>query len=258
MISKEQFIKIMSIDRTSSSRENLYVCFLYLQNISIIINNFQLVENIVWNKNNILKSKQDIVKQYFIDDKYACVDFWDQALKENQIIDLKELSSFYKEHSKSSGRDYFGLENYIKIILNHMIPKTKSFIFKVEVKDRKEPKIITQSFKVKNSRRKDIGGIYGIYENDKLVYIGMTTRSFKVRWNEHLERIKRKSDELALYSLIDANSKIEFKILLDKNDLISDDEITKRDLQAMEFALIKEHQPRYNFSGRNQPYRFLD
>lgn len=257
MISKEKFIEIMSIDKTQSSRESLYICFLYLQTIPIIINNFQLVENIVWDKRSILKSKQDIVKQYFIDDKYACIDFWNQVLRENQIINLRELSYFYKEHSKVNGRDYFRLNSYIEIILNHMIPKTKNFIFKVKVKDKEIPKATTQStIKIKDNRKEDVGGIYGIYENDKLVYIGMTTRSFKIRWNEHLERIKEKSDELALYLLIDSNSKIEFKILLDKNDLISDSRITKRDLQAMEFALIKEHQPRYNFAGRNQPYRF--
>ena len=32
--------------------------------------------------------------------------------------------------------------------------------------------------------------------------------------------------------------------------MFSNSEITRRDLEAMEFALIQEHKPKYNFSGR--------
>ena len=81
-------------------------------------------------------------------------------------------------------------------------------------------------------------------------------RPFETRWKEHQDKIKEKSKELALYGLIDTSAKIEFKKILIRNDMKSDSEITKRDLQAMEFALIQEHQPKYNFSGRTLPYKF--
>lgn len=37
-------------------------------------------------------------------------------------------------------------------------------------------------------------GVYGMYRNDELIYIGMTTRSFKQRWKEHQGHIKKKSN----------------------------------------------------------------
>ena len=100
------------------------------------------------------------------------------------------------------------------------------------------------------------GGIYGIYENNELVYIGMTMRNFQVRWHEHLENIKEQTNALPLYRLINSDNKITFKILLNKKYMFSNSEITRRDLEAMEFALIQEHKPKYNFSGRTQEYRF--
>ena len=113
--------------------------------------------------------------------------------------------------------------------------------------------MIKEKFKSKIVKREG-GGIYGIYENDVLVYIGMTTRPFEIRWQEHSERIKSRSNELALYSLIDTSAKIEFKKLLERDKMDCNDKITTRDLKAMEFALIQEHKPKYNFAGRSLPY----
>lgn len=50
-----------------------------------------------------------------------------------------------------------------------------------------------------------------VYRNDELIYIGMTTR----RWKEHQGHIKKKSNALSVYSLIEDDDKIEFKILFD-------------------------------------------
>ena len=65
-------------------------------------------------------------------------------------------------------------------------------------------------------------GVYGMYRNDELIYIGMTMRSFKQRWKEHQGYIKNKSNALSVYSLIEDNDKIEFKILYDvmKNGML--------------------------------------
>lgn len=51
------------------------------------------------------------------------------------------------------------------------------------------------------------GGVYGIYRNGQLIYIGSTV-DFNKRWNEHKNHIKNKD-----YKLIKPEDNIEFKIL---------------------------------------------
>lgn len=130
-----------------------------------------------------------------------------------------------------------------------MIPNN-NVVVQINHKEKKE-QIEKQQNEIMNE-----GGIYGIYENNELVYIGMTMRNFQIRWNEHLENIKEQTNKLPLYRLINPNNQITFKILLNKKYMFSNSEITRRDLEAMEFALIQEHKPKYNFSGRTQEYRF--
>ena len=55
MISKKEFEDIMSIEKSTASRANLYICYLYLDTIDIIKNNFKIEKNIVWNKDKIKK-----------------------------------------------------------------------------------------------------------------------------------------------------------------------------------------------------------
>ena len=55
MISKKEFEDIMSIEKSTASRANLYICYLYLDTVDIIKNNFEIEKNIVWNKDKIKK-----------------------------------------------------------------------------------------------------------------------------------------------------------------------------------------------------------
>ena len=55
MISKNEFKDIMSVEKSSASRDNLYICYLYLDTIDIIKNKFHIEKNIVWDKSNLKK-----------------------------------------------------------------------------------------------------------------------------------------------------------------------------------------------------------
>lgn len=254
MISKKEFEDIMSIEKSTASRANLYICYLYLDTIDIIKNNFKIEKNIVWNKDKIKKKYITEVSQYCIDKKYSSANFWLKVLQQNKdFLDMKDFSKFY--HSKTNSRkDYFSLRRYLELVLNHMIPKNNNIIFNISEEEKQ--KDIERKKDKKINEIMTEGGIYGIYENNELVYIGMTMRNFQIRWNEHLENIKEQTDKLPLYRLIDPNNQITFKILLNKKYMFSNSEITRRDLEAMEFALIQEHKPKYNFSGRVQEYIF--
>lgn len=254
MISKKEFEDIMSVEKSTASRANLYICYLYLDTIDIIKNNFKIEKNIVWNKDKIKKKYITKVSQYYIDKEYLSENFWLKVFQQNDnFLDMKNFSNFY--YLKTNTRkDYFSLRNYAELILNHMIPKNNNIVFNISEEEKQ--KDIERKKDKKINEIMTEGGIYGIYENNELVYIGMTMRNFQIRWNEHLENIKEQTDKLPLYRLIDPNNQITFKILLNKKYMFSNSEITRRDLEAMEFALIQEHKPKYNFSGRVQEYIF--
>lgn len=82
------------------------------------------------------------------------------------------------------------------------------------------------------------GGVYGVYRNGQLIYIGSTI-DFNKRWNEHKRNIKNKDYKLYFYKLIKPEDNIEFKILIDGSKLKTDKTLTA----TMELALITLSQP---------------
>lgn len=260
MISKEEFDDIMICEHHALSYQKLYTVYQYIDNIDEIRNNFELKRDVIWaNRYSRIELKKiNYIKEFYYDTigcneqyQYGDTSFW-VVSKLKDLIKIQAIQSkFLVGTSKSS------IENYVDIVLNHMIPINNKYV-QPYLQYLKERQTSSARKREINNKQKinSSGGIYGIYENDQLVYIGMTMRPFEARWKEHQERIEKRSNELALYNLIDANAKIEFKKLLEVDKMDSNDKITKRDLQAMEFALIQEHRPKYNFAGRSQPYQF--
>ena len=105
-------------------------------------------------------------------------------------------------------------------------------------------------------------GVYGIFVEDKLMYIGSTTVSFKARFLEHKDFLKKKDDKMYLYKQLTLdlinNSKIEFRPLVIVEDLqmLHKKVINEKELKSMELALITVFQPKYNIAGRLQPFNF--
>ena len=89
-------------------------------------------------------------------------------------------------------------------------------------------------------------GVYGIFIDDELVYIGSTTSSFRNRFDGHLKSVQgKKKRQLVHYGIIDAKLRgqhIEMKILINVDILhYKGKKIDGRDIQAMEYALILQH-----------------
>ena len=105
-------------------------------------------------------------------------------------------------------------------------------------------------------------GVYGIFVEDKLMYIGSTKVSFKERFLEHKNFLKNKTNKMYLYKQLSLdlmnNYKIEFKPLVVIEDLqmLHKKVINEKELKSMELALITVFQPKYNIAGRLQPFNF--
>lgn len=143
----------------------------------------------------------------------------------NSVVKLN-LYEMYKDFRKTHKNiDKYQFSNYVFYILSQMKPLKNGGI-----------------------------GIYGIYEDNQLVYIGYTMRSFDIRWQEHRRGIAQQSDKLWLYKLINKKNKIDFRVLLDVTELKYNRKITKHDLEMMELALIHVFKPKYNFAGKTIEY----
>lgn len=106
-------------------------------------------------------------------------------------------------------------------------------------------------------------GIYDIYINNELVYVGKTMRSFEVRFDEHLNEaffIKDSNNyqQNFLYqSMRDAGiENIKFKkriICCNKGEYL---DLNDKELQCVELGVINALKPKYNYEGNAVPYIF--
>ena len=102
-------------------------------------------------------------------------------------------------------------------------------------------------------------GVYSIWKNNELIYIGSTMRNFEDRFNERRKNITMgNSKELYVYSLINSNDKIEFKILIDAKNLKVNTQLTRRDIESMELTLITLYKPVGNLAGNNYEFKYRE
>ena len=115
-------------------------------------------------------------------------------------------------------------------------------------------------YRLPKQQKKIRYGVYGIYVNNELVYIGMTMRDFEKRWQEHINKIKSGSNELYFYKQLqkyDEEVKLYFKILVDASEKVIDKKSFSEDeVKSMEYALIKVLKPKYNLAGNTYDYHW--
>ena len=100
------------------------------------------------------------------------------------------------------------------------------------------------------------GGIYGIYDNDELIYIGQT-RKFSDRFSQHKSGFKYEDKPLYIYMRKQKENGhiLSIKPIIDI-EKINVESISRRDLEAMELALITLYKPKCNYEGVIIPYEF--
>ena len=107
-------------------------------------------------------------------------------------------------------------------------------------------------------------GIYGIYVDRELVYVGMTTGSFFGRFCEHKDNIlnKDKQEQRDLYDFlreaIAADKMVAMEPIINLSDLTLSfgQRLTARDLCDMEMTVIALYKPRFNKQGLLTNYQY--
>lgn len=150
----------------------------------------------------------------------------------------------------------------VKIDKEIIVEKKEKEKKKEEVIKEEEPVILEENltYKSKGNNIETCTGVYGIYADDKLVYIGRTIAGFKQRYKSHLKELKENNSFLyrRLREYKDAGCEIRLKplIVLEKLEMVHKKTINIKELNCMEFALITVLQPELNVEGRLKPYVF--
>lgn len=115
-----------------------------------------------------------------------------------------------------------------------------------------------RELQVGGDKMKNHYGVYGIYFNKKLVYIGKTSRNFYQRFSEHKSNMKYQGgklyEEMRKFKDKNVNNKINCIPLISFD--CEFDNISDRDLSCMEYALITYLKPRLNREGVIRKFRF--
>ena len=119
-------------------------------------------------------------------------------------------------------------------------------------------KAINKSTKKKKKEvvEKKRKGVYGIYIEGKLVYIGKTSRDFRERWMEHVNYAKNpqleSSQQNYLYAAMRKGKDVKMEILAEV------DNFSNAEIECVECALIHSYKPQYNYQGVKVPYVFSE
>ena len=108
-------------------------------------------------------------------------------------------------------------------------------------------------------------GIYGIYCDDKLIYVGKTYFSFVERFKEHTRQImdtsearQKKGVHAFLRQQQREGKKIEFKVIVDVSVFDEDRDILEHDIDMMELAILTQYHPKYARQGVVKNYSLSD
>lgn len=168
----------------------------------------------------------------------------------NQIPELDDVIFDTVEGKISNNRlGREEVQKYEKLLIkNRILPQDKIHYLH---------RITCYCYRIPKSPKKKHYGVYGVYVDNELVYIGMTMRDFKKRWKEHIDNIQNNSDELYFYKCVNKDTKLDFRVLVDAADEVIDKKSFNEDeIKSMEYALIKVLKPKYNLAGNKYKYHW--
>lgn len=251
--------------------------------------------NFDFSKNKTIKDNIEIVLKILNDNLpyfYYCVPI-DKILyttkinssltKKWIIIDtdyLLNIKNISKKTIKTDGVKFSkSILEYKSFLTNIHYEKIDEYLNTVDKKLKKEQqktdksknhKFTTTITPISKKNKYNKGGIYGIFSVNqdnikKLLYVGLTTRDFETRWDEHKKILYNQAPVpngmYKLYKLL--KDEFEYNTLIAEPIIIFSElninrPLTQGEKEAMELAIITSLKPLGNTSGVDVPYYFTD
>lgn len=166
-----------------------------------------------------------------------------------------------KQYQKHLSKPWYSYKNNIKsrdirqgLSQAQYEQALKEYQIREEEMKKREQRIAEKRKKKENADR----GIYGIYCDGVLVYIGKTDVDFETRFKQHKSALENDNNDQFLYKYLKQRigSHIELRPLINIKELKTNKKIYNRDIEAMELALITVLKPYCNVQGRLKEYQF--
>ena len=190
---------------------------------------------------------------------------WQQIIGHNirndtyQVLERIQKNEKFEDIIKDirEHREKYGVKQDTPLVRKETV---KEYLSLVGVKIQEELVVVEKNVKTK---RKSIYdgldgyGIYGIFIDDELIYIGETI-DFKTRAKSHHTLFNNSDKPLYVRMRLEKENgkNVSIKPLINIKDLVTDEKITQRDIFAMELALITLYKPLYNYEGVKILYQF--
>lgn len=185
-------------------------------------------------------------------EKIQWEEIYGKRIRTDTYIFLERMSNGEKyediREDIDNNRKKYGIKEDICLIKKEtLIEKLKQAGIEVD-----EEGIVKKKHNSKIPIEQKNSGIYGIYVEEQLVYIGKTTVNFRTRFLQHKRNVLD-GEKGKLYSYLrkchEAGKQIIMKPLIAVEELKVDRGVTPRDIKAMELALITLYQPICNIEG---------
>ena len=249
----------------SLSRKKLLMIYNYLRDHQEENHfyNFYYDDNFYWDPAYILKSMRYSKEMINGVQLYHYQFNWDMNEQTEQILfDLVKPSNKYilKKYVYTILNKFRPTEEFNKIMQQQKQNKVEKTIEEEAEQEQFEKymdnKKTEEHMEIKRSVLQD-AFIYRIIVDNKIVYIGKTTRSLKKRIEEHIECVLNpninNSQQNYLYKAMRSCQGYRFEIVYESHGLI-----TNRELEELEKAMIEGFKPDFNYEGVKVPYRFSD
>ena len=189
-----------------------------------------------------------------------------QQTKSFNLEKIESLREYLSQH-----RELIDNKQWPIVKVSTIIEKYKEFFdIKEDIKDEEIDYYNFNSLIPNYSLRKihrdweNKTGVYAIFIDNVLVYIGSTTVSFKERFKQHKDIVKNGSEldvqkvHKEIRIALQNNKPIDFKPIVVVEDLhyLHKQHINEKELKCMELALITALQPMYNIAGVYKPFSF--
>lgn len=205
--------------------------------------------------------------------------------KNTGIIDLEKIPE-YQKYVIDNSEKLFGIKRTcppsIKVIVDDIINDVRQPLRPSNLEEclnvhneirrkynmfesaKKRKKELQKKDKERKRQHEEYGyGIYGIYIENELVYIGKTIVNFNERFNQHKLAMNDISNNLPIYKELrmakQMNKNIYLRPLIDLSELKVEHhnyEFSNKEIECMEMALIIILKPKCNVEGVYKLYRF--
>ena len=187
--------------------------------------------------------------------------FSKRILEKNQQLYKEKIAPFleFKEYNKQPYFVFLNEELYWKLYRLYKPQLQYTVTYEHKTIDGIIPysKWLMETTKI-DENISDLKGIYGLYlDDEQLLYIGNTQKSFKTRFCQHLAAMETNTQNQYLYQWLNEHNISKERLTIKPLFILKEaDSISTYGIECIEYAFISYFKPICNIAGRTSAFQF--